>query len=95
MRILFSPERSAAEPEELTIRKAGEVLTINGAPYDFSPLQNGNAVPAGRPFASDPKRVDGILEINLVLPIGADPSEAQAFPKPINNVQDGNVKVPT
>lgn len=95
MQISFSPQR---RDDLLAVSKAGDVLTINGAMFDFSGLPDGGTLSASDvPCASligDIARIDGDLKVTLILPIGANPSRAVAFPAPIINPADGPVAIP-
>lgn len=95
MQISFSPQRRDGT---LTVSKAGDVLTINGAMFDFSGLPDGGTLSASNvPCAwliGDIARVNGDLKLTLILPIGANPSRAVAFPAPIINLADGPVAIP-
>ncbi len=82
----------------LSLEKHGDTLTINGEAFDFAPLPDGGTLPASA-IASDfvvgdVRRVDGLLSITLVLPHGPNPSEAVAFPEPIEWPADGVIAVP-
>lgn len=95
MRISFSPQRRDGV---LHLSKAGDVLTINGQPFDFSPLPEGGELPAEAVtsdlVAGKVRRVDGLVEITLILPHGPNPSYAVAFPEPVTATADGPIGVP-
>lgn len=95
MKITLSPQR---RDDTLTVIKEGDSLTINGTAYEFSQLPDGGTLPKGAVdcewIASDIDRVDGELELTLLLPHGADASEAARFPEPIVNPGDGQVELP-
>ena len=95
MKINLSPQR---RDDTLTVTKQGDALTINGTAYDFSQLPDGGTLPAD---AVDSEfvigfvdRVGGELELTLLLPHGADASEAARFPEPIIDPADGEVELP-
>ncbi len=96
MKINLSPHRS---DHQLRVRKSGDVLTINGTKYGFTRIPEGATLPATAtdcPFlVGDITRRNGELELTLILPHGADPSESVAFPEPLLDVQDGEVMLPT
>jgi hypothetical protein len=95
MIIKLSPQR---RDDTLTVTKAGDVLTINGMEYDFSQVPDGGLLPRDAVdcpwLASDVERVDGELLLTLLLPHGADASEAARFPEPLTDVPDGEVELP-
>ncbi|SEJ31511.1 hypothetical protein SAMN04244572_03509 [Azotobacter beijerinckii] len=95
MRINFSPVRSDMA---LTATKSGDILTVNGAAFDFSQLPDGATLPAeaiGSPLFCGPvERVGGELHVTLLLPHGPNPSQAQAFPQPVIVTADGQIPLP-
>lgn len=95
MKIILSPQR---RDDQLVVTKSGEVLTVNGSVYDFSPMGNGDTLPRdalnSEWFAGDVDKVDGELVLTLLLPNPWNYSQAQAFPVPLLNVPDGPVVFP-
>ncbi|SNT10915.1 hypothetical protein [Antarctobacter heliothermus] len=72
MNITLVPQR---RDTPLVAVKSGDVLALNGEAFDFGPLQEGDVLPAdaiaSNLFAGPVTRITGILQISLVLPIGA------------------------
>ena len=95
MKINLSPIRS---DRALEISKTGETLTINGIPYDFSQLPNGATLPREAIdcewIVSDVNRVNGEIELTILLPHGANASHEARFPEPITMTTDGQVVLP-
>lgn len=96
MHIALSPVRL---DETLTATRTGDVLTLNGVEFDFSPLPEGGILPA-EAIDSDwvvgpVSRINGELHLTLRLPHGPNPSQAVAFPKPIHAINDGPILLPT
>lgn len=96
MKIILSPMR---RDDQLTLTKAGDVLTLNGEAFDFSGLPNGATLPRSAItsdwFAGDVTRDDaGELTVPLILPHGANAPEETRFPAPLENVADGLVVLP-
>ena len=95
MLINLSPQR---REDILTISKIGETLTINGVSYDFSQLPNGATLPREAIncefIVSDVNRVNGEIELTILLPHGANASHEARFPEPINMTNDGQVVLP-
>jgi hypothetical protein len=95
MLINLSPTRS---DKILSISKSGDILTINGVPYDFSQLPNGATLPREAIdcewIVSDVNRINGEIELTILLPHGANASHAARFPEPINMTNDGQVVLP-
>jgi hypothetical protein len=95
MRLTLSPIRS---DKILSISKSADTLTINGIPYDFSQLPNGATLPREAIdcewIVSDVNRVNGEIELTILLPHGANASHEARFPEPINMTNDGQVVLP-
>ena len=95
MLINLSPIRS---DRTLEITKTADTLTINGVPYDFSQLPNGVTLPKEAVdcewIVSDVNRVNGEIELTILLPHGANASHEARFPEPIIKNDDGQVVLP-
>ena len=96
MNIKLSPQR---RDDSLTLHRNGDILTINSVEYDFSQLEEGDLLPRDaieNPFIiSDVERVEGSITLTLLLPHGANASEAARFPQPVVNPPNGNVVLPS
>jgi hypothetical protein len=95
MKINLSPQR---RDDTLTVTKQGDTLTINGTAYDFSVVPDGATLPKEATdcawLASDVERIDAVLHLTLLLPHGANASQAARFPQPIINPADGVLELP-
>ena len=95
MKITLSPQR---RDDTLTVTKQADVLIINGTAYDFSQLPDGGTLPAEAVdcefVIGSVDRVNGELELTLLLPHGVNASEAARFPQPIIDPADGEVELP-
>jgi hypothetical protein len=95
MRINLSPQR---RDDSLTVSVAGDVLTVNGEAFDFSPLSDGATLPYGSIdsewFAGPVSREEGQLTVTLLLPHKPNPSSNVIFPAPIVTTGDGPVSLP-
>lgn len=95
MKIILIPQR---RDDTLEVFKAGDVLVVNGEVFDFSPIGEGDTLPASAIssewFAGDMDRIDGQLVVRLWLPNPWNYSPEQAFPAPLADVPDGLVAFP-
>ena len=95
MNINLSPQR---RDDTLTVTKQGDTLTINGTDYDFTDLPDGGTLPAEAVdcefVIGSVDRVNGELELALLLPHGANASESARFPEPIIDPADGELELP-
>lgn len=94
-KITLSPQR---RDDTLEVSVDGERLIINGQIFDFATLPDGVTVPAAEishPFIiGDVNKVDGAIEITLILPLGIRASESQKFPEVIEVSTSGPVALP-
>lgn len=95
MHITFSPAR---RDDALALSRNGDVLTINGTDFDFGPLPDGASLPMAAVgcnlLAGDVERIEGVLHLALILPLGRNPSEEARFPDPITVAGDGPISLP-
>lgn len=94
MKITFTPQR---RDDELVLSKSGDVLTINGEPFDFSSIPDGASLPreaiACDLIGGDVERIGGLLHVPMILPIGPLARDAERFPDPITP-EDGAITLP-
>ncbi|PZU17793.1 MAG: hypothetical protein DI589_25585 [Shinella sp.] len=95
MKITLAPQR---RDDLVTIEKTGDILTINGEPFDFSTLPDGATIPADvvpcQWIVGEVHRIAGVLEVAVILPLGTNPPQDAAFPSPIINPPDGVIALP-
>ncbi|MDO8882906.1 hypothetical protein [Pseudotabrizicola sp.] len=95
MKLTLSPVRMDVP---LTASVVGDVLTLNGEDFDFSPLPEGAVLPRDAVdcewLASDVTRHAGRLEMTLILPHGANAPSDTLFPTPLDVEADGVLELP-
>lgn len=95
MQLTFTPQRS---DEPLELERSGNALIINGQPFDFAELAEGEVLPAdavSSPWViGDVTRANGELQLRLLLPLGANASAAACFPQSLSVLADGPVELP-
>ena len=95
MKIFLSPQR---RDDTLSVVRRGDLLVVNDEPFDFSAVEEGDILPRSAIesewFAGDVTRVNGELELTLILPNPSNFSPAQAFPVPITVTKNGLVVLP-
>ena len=95
MRLTFAPMRSDTV---LTLHRAGDILSMNDTAFDFSEVSEDT--PLLREdidcdwLASDVTRVDGELQLTLVLPHGGNAPPETLFPTPLDLFEDGIIPLP-
>lgn len=95
MKIILVPQR---REQSLEVVKLGNTLALNGEIFDFSPMSEGDTLPASAIssewFFDKVHNVDGEIELTLFLPLPENFSPEQAFPLPLTDVPDGLVVFP-
>lgn len=97
MLINLSPVRL---DDQLSAKREGDVLYLNGEAFDFSPLLEGATLPTkaitSRWFEENTQvtRVNGELEFTLIAPYGPFAPEESKFPQPITASTDGIISLP-
>lgn len=95
MLIKLSPVRM---DEQLTLDREGDVLWLNGEQCDLGPLLEGETLPAeaisSKWFAGQVDRVNGELELTIILPHGPNAPESTRFPLPVTVTENAPVNLP-
>jgi hypothetical protein len=95
MKITLSPQR---RDDALEVSRTGAVLTVNGDAFDFSRMADGDTLPVSaistQWFVGQVDKIDGELELTLILPLPANYSPEQAFPQALLISADGAVALP-
>lgn len=94
MKIAFSPIR---HDEPLSLACKGDVLTINGQAFDFSPIPEGAVLPQAATgsdwITSGVTRKDGHILLSVMLPHGELADGYVFSPAPIT-AEDGEISLP-
>ncbi|MDE0922367.1 hypothetical protein [Aurantimonas coralicida] len=97
MRITPSPMRRD-DPVPTLEKTSGNRLRINGDLFNFDPLKDGDTIPSDEVpcewIVGPVERIDGEVRVTVILPHGANPSQAVAFPEPIIVTEDGPIALP-
>ena len=95
MKIFLSPQR---RDDTLSVVRRGGLLIVNDEPFDFPAVEEGDILPRSAIesdwFVGDVTRVNGELELTLILPNPANVSQAQAFPVPLTITKMGPLSCP-
>jgi hypothetical protein len=95
MRLTLLPVRRDDRP---AFEKRGDVLLIDGEPFDFSAVPEAAMLPADAIasdwFAGPVERIGGVLHIALLLSHGAAAPDAARFPEPVLVMKDGPLALP-
>lgn len=85
MKIFPTPIR---HDTELTLTREGTTLVLNGVPCDLAQGQTSDWI------IGQPVNLDGVWQVTLLLPHGANAPQETLFPAPIDVAKDGPVALP-
>lgn len=95
MKITLKPQVCESRP---SYEKDGDALIIGGDRFDFSPLPDGAILPEeainSRWFPEDIKRVDGELQVTLIVPFSPWQRDVLGERLVIENPADGPLQLP-
>jgi hypothetical protein len=95
MKINLAPIRM---DEQLEVKVNGDSIWLNGEEFDFSPLPDGAILPHGaidsKWFVGKVYRINGQIELTILLPHGSNAPHETRFPNPITVTTDGVVDLP-
>lgn len=101
VQIRFSPVYTDRFSRLASVKVDGYTITINGAEFDFSPLEKGYELSLeaiGSDLFADKAvmSTDGVLAVTLLMPYDeATATGAIRFPEPVTVTADGPVDIPT
>ena len=71
MHLTLSPQQGLPSQPETTIHVAGDIITIDGTPYDLSPVpEGGEATAEDSPFIGTITRADGVIHATVLVQLG-------------------------
>jgi hypothetical protein len=77
--------------QNLTVDAAGDVLTVNGTPFDFSPLEPEYAVPVDSPFFAGDVSRDKAGQLHITLCVPYYDADEQPEDRVLCDFKDGNI----
>lgn len=90
MKINLSPIRA---DKFLTLEKLGDIITLNGESFDFSPIPDGGILPKSAiesdVILSDVERINGEIVLTILVPHGPNAAQGDRFPEPLTMTEDG------
>lgn len=95
MHLKLSPQMGLPGQPEMTVHVAGDVITIDGTPYDLSAIpEGGEGWPEGdSPFIGPITRSGGVLTVTIIARLGDNAASVQDGPWVIEDAL-GDVTIP-
>ena len=95
MHLTLSPQAGLPGAAETTLHVAGDVLTIDGTPYDLSPVpESGEATAEDSPFVGKITRVNGVINCTVLVQLGSTAADDQGRDPWIIENATGDVTIP-
>lgn len=95
MHLILSPQMGLPGQPETIIAVAGDVLTIDGTPYDLSPVpEGGDGEWPDSPFLGRIQRIDGVIHATVLVRLGDTAASDQPDSPWIVPDAEGEVTIP-
>ena len=96
MKLTLSPTVGLPGQPETTIHVGGDIITVDGTPYDLSPVpEGGEGWPEGEtPFIAPITRSGGALHVTLVARLGDTAADDQPGGPWFIEAADGEITIP-
>lgn len=97
MFIKFSPQRG---DDSLELELTGpDRIRVNGELFNFGPIEEGDHIEHGivpsKWIVGKVSRINGEVDLTIILPHGINPPPHVAFPDPIHVSEPGRIALPT
>ena len=95
MHITLSPQVGLPDQAETAISVAGDTITIDGTPYDLSPVpEGGEATADDSPFIGKITRVDGVVHCTVLTRLDGTAADHQPDSPWVIENASGDVEIP-
>ena len=79
MHLTLSPQQGLPGQPETTLHVAGDLLTVDGTPYELSPIpEGGEGEWPDSPFIGPIRRIDGVIHATVLVRLGDDAADCQS-----------------
>ena len=95
MKITLSPQRGLPGQPETTIHVAGDTITIDGTPYDLSPVpEGGEATAEDSPFVGKIIRINGVINCTVLVQLDSTAADDQGSDPWVIENATGDITIP-
>ena len=79
MHLTLSPQQGLPGQPEMTLHVAGDLLTVDGTPYELSPIpEGGEGEWPDSPFIGPIRRIGGVIHATVLARLGDDAADCQS-----------------
>ena len=95
MKLTLSPQFGLPDQPETTIHVAGDIITIDGTPYDLSPVpEGGEATADDSPFTGKITRTNGVINCTVLVQLGSTAADDQGSDPWVIENATGDITIP-
>ena len=95
MKLTLSPTVGLPGQPETTLHVAGDIITVDGTPYDLSPVpEGGEATAEDSPFVGKITRVGGVIHCTVLVRLGDTAADDQPDSPWVIEAASGDVEIP-
>ena len=95
MKLTLTPQVGLPDQAETTIHVAGDIITIDGTPYDLSPVpEGGEATADDSPFIGKITRVNGIIHCTVLTQLDGTAADDQPESPWVIENASGDITIP-
>ena len=95
MHLTLTPQRGLPDQAETTIHVTGDTITIDGTPYDLSPVpEGGEATAEDSPFVGKITRQNGVIHCTVLVRLGDTAADNQPDSPWVIENASGDVEIP-
>ena len=95
MKLTLSPQVGLPDQAETTISVAGDIITINGTPYDLSVVpEGGEATAEDSPFTGKITRTNGVINCTVLVQLDGTAADDQGKDPWIIENASGDITIP-
>ena len=95
MKLTLSPQVGLPYQAETTIHVAGDIITIDGTPYDLSPVpEGGEATAEDSPFVGKITRINSIIHCTMLVQLDSTAADNQGSDPWVIENATGDVTIP-
>ena len=95
MKLTLSPQVGLPDQAETTIYIAGDNITIDGTPYDLSPVpEGGEATAEDSPFVGKITRINGVIHATVLTRLGDTAADDQGSDPWVIENATGDITIP-